>query len=269
MPICRGYGRASKDKQIVSVFQQESVCQDAFGLFTRIKPDWANLTWGGFFVEEENTTRTSKFRERKTGHILLAATQPGDMILVAKYDRIFANVIDACETIELIEQRKFRIHILDAELDISTNMGQAAFKMFSIFKELEVKEIRSRSRDNVAYRKGHGLPFNKQPIGWKYAVVEIRGQRRSFYVPDRESRALAKRILALRTQLGRYDRTLDELNRLRVMRPNGTSRWRYTQVKRWCRAAIHDFPLPDGSQEPAPIPAEANPYRPPTIAPYS
>src|SRR6188474_1020553 len=105
--ICRGYGRASTDHQVQSTEQQESVELETFALYKRIKPDWKDAEWGGFFADEA-TSRVSAFSQRHFGSLVIAASQPGDIILVANYDRIFANVSDVCDTLKLLNERRVR-----------------------------------------------------------------------------------------------------------------------------------------------------------------
>jgi DNA invertase Pin-like site-specific DNA recombinase len=257
--ICRAYGRASTQKQVMSPLQQEAACKDAFSLYTRLKPDWANAEWGGFFFDEA-TTRTGKFRERPVGSLLIAMTRPGDVIMVANFDRIFANVSDVCETLELVELRKFRLAILDMDIDISGNLGQAVFKIMAAVKELDVKEIRRRGRETAAYRKSSGLPHGKHPIGW-HTKCFIKSGQRMFrrYLPNADERELARLILNLRTQhelsLGEIAR---ELTKRRIKNPRGHG-WTKPAVTRWINAALLNFPVNNGSHAPAPIPVDAEP----------
>src|SRR5262249_39333892 len=126
----RGYGRASRDTQILSTEQQESGVTDAFGALQRLKPKYAEAVWGGFYGDgiDEAITRTSKFRERHFGSLVLAASQPGDVILVSNYDRIFANVIDVCETLEFLRMMQIGLIILDCDIDTTTIVGEFCFK---------------------------------------------------------------------------------------------------------------------------------------------
>jgi DNA invertase Pin-like site-specific DNA recombinase len=255
----RAYGRASTLKQVMSPLQQEAACQDAFSLYKRLKPDWANAEWGGFFFDEA-TTRTSKFRQRSVGSLVLASTKPGDVIMAANFDRIFANVSDVCETLELVELKRFRLAILDMDIDISGNLGQAVFKIMAAVKELDVKEIRRRGRETVAHRKANGLPHGKHPIGWRTKCFRAaQGGIARRYSPNADERELARLILSLRTErelsLGKIGK---ELTRRHIKNPRGTA-WTKPAVSRWIKAALLDFPLRNGTHTPAPIPPDAEP----------
>lgn len=258
--VVRGYGRASTDKQIVTIEAQESVVKDAFELYRRIKPEWSDAVWGGFY-REEAITRTSVFRERPIGSLVCAATRHGDVIMVAKYDRIFANVKDACDTLEMVEQRKFKLCILDLDVDISSDLGQAIFKVAAVFKELAAKDIRRNTREVLQYRKSIGRPASGAvPIGWKIVRVRLKdagGKSESFFVIDEVQRKFARRFLTLWEMHGKtQSQFAGWLNEHGYRQPSG-SRWTQVQVSRWMRAINGNFALPNGSHVAAPIPADA------------
>lgn len=257
--VVRAYGRASTLKQVMSPLQQEAACKDAFDLYKRIKTGWVNAEWGGFFFDEA-TSRTSKFHERPMGSLLVATSKPGDIIMAANFDRIFANVLDVCETLELVETRKFKLTILDADIDISSDIGQMAFQMFALVKNLEVKAVRRRGRDAAAHRIANGMPWGQSPVGWKTKCFKNKkggfGRR---YVANNEDRALAKLVLDLRVvQELSYREIADELRSRRIRCPRGKG-WAAMTVRRWANAALHNFPLKNGSHTPAPLPPDAAP----------
>jgi DNA invertase Pin-like site-specific DNA recombinase len=260
----RGYGRASRDHQILSTSQQESVVRDAFDSFRRIKPKWSDAEWGGFFPDgaEESACRESIFRQRHFGSLILAASKPGDVILVSNYDRIFANVVDVCESLPLLSEMKVGLIVLDCDIDTTTIVGEFCFKILALVKEMEVKEIRRRTRESIAYRKRAGLPLGGRPtIGWMHTVFSQPGittpQRR--LVPDHAARRLAAELLRIKQS---HKLSLHQAsqfcNSLGLKQTNGR-RWTPPTFAAWCRAAENNFPLPNGSHTPCPIPANAKP----------
>jgi DNA invertase Pin-like site-specific DNA recombinase len=192
--VVRGYGRASTEAQSLSTQQQEAVELEAFELYRKVKPEWKGATWGGFF-RDEDTTRTSKFRERNSGSLILAACQPGDVIIVANYDRIFANVVDVCETLELVRSKGIRLLILDCDIDTTTDFGESVFKLLAVIKEMEVKEIRRRITEAMRYRRARGLPCAGSKIGWQTVHARHEGRNKTFWQPDFVARRLANELL--------------------------------------------------------------------------
>ena len=241
--MVRALGRASDEKQVMSPKQQEDVCFEAFSLYKKVRPSWRTAEWGGFFFDEA-TVRTTKVAQREVGSLVLAATKPGDCIMAAKFDRLFANVIDACEVIELVNQKQFFLSILDLDIDLSTALGQAVFKIMAAIKELEVKEIRQRAVDSAAYRRKFGLPNNSHaPIGWRIVDNETGDGR--IYLPDQGQRNIAKKLLAMRER-DEYKflntvKFTTVVNRSGLRHPSGNI-WTRPCLNRWLRAAREDFP---------------------------
>lgn len=240
--VVRAYGRASTEEQLMSPKQQEDVCAEMFALYKKVRPAWKNAVWDGFYFDEA-TTRTSRMLEREVGGLVVAASRPGDVIMAAKYDRVFANVLDACEMIELMETKKFGLCILDMDIDLTSHIGQAFFKFMSVVKEMEVKEIRQRARDSAAYRRKYGLPNNRlAPIGWRIIDGPDGGR---IYTEDEGHRRIARKLLAYRNQdLYRFQ-TLElfatAVNRLGLRHPSGRP-WERRTVNRWLAAARNGFP---------------------------
>ncbi len=254
-----GYGRASTDIQVASTTQQHSVVLDAFEAYKKIKPAWANAVWAGF-VADEATSRTSRFPQRHNGSLLVAACQPGDVIMVSNYDRIFANVVDVCETIGLFKERNIGLIILDFEIDTTTIIGEFCFKLLALVKELEVQEIRRRTREAVAHRNRVGLPGTYPRIGWMTKLMLIPGSRKpqKFLVPNNAVRRLAREILRIKINNNfSYNEAMDYCNENKILR--NRKKWTKRTFLKWCDAAREDFVLPNGNHEAAPIPANAVP----------
>jgi DNA invertase Pin-like site-specific DNA recombinase len=263
----RGYGRASTDAQILSTDQQHAKVRDAFAAFKTITSNWGDAVWGGFLADEA-TSRVSSFRERHFGSLLLAASQPGDIILVSNYDRIFASVVDVCESLELLSRMKVGLVILDTDLDTTTIIGDFCFKILALVKEMEVKEIRRRTRESIAHRKRLGRPMTAPPVGWKHKAVQVPGvpKAQRYLVPDERARRYARKLAGIMLQ-GRYNfrQAAYYCNSEGFMQLNG-KRWTEPTFAKWMRAAQADFPLPNGSHEAFPIPADAVPVNVETIS---
>lgn len=259
-----GYGRASDDKQVLSTDQQESVVREAFELFRKIKPGWDVAQWGGFF-RDEATCRVTKFREREYGSIALAALQPNDVLLVSNYDRIFANVIDVAETLQIFDTTKRRLLILDMDIDTSTDLGNGLMKIMAVIKELEWKEIRRRARGSTAHRKKRGLPYGTSLCGWKNVRVLIGNKPHSFYEPDYPMRRYYNELMRLHDRGLSYEKVVLYCQRQNICNPNtGKPPTSTKTVHDAIKAALRNFALPNGTH-PEPIPPGAKPYKVDTI----
>jgi len=262
--IVRGYGRASTDKQTLSTKQQESVVTAAFENRQRGNPAWREARWGGFFADND-TCRLTRFHQRENGSLLLANCQRGDVVIVSNFDRIFASVTDVCDTLESTQQRGWHLIILDMDIDTTTPLGEACFKLLAVIKELEVKERRRRNKAATEYRASVGLPIGPAPVGWKNIQVKENGQIRSYCVKDKRMRELGDFILALQVKEKLSVVNLcDRLNALDVRRPGG-KKWKWRNLYDFLAKVRDGYPFSKRCHEPAPIPAHAEPVRVPTI----
>lgn len=132
---------------------------------------------------------------RPDGERLWALVQPGDVIAVATFDRAFRSLADLCHTLDKLEERKVTLHCLDLPVDIGTIEGQAFFKVFAVFKELERKTISKRVKAIYQAKREQNLPVNKQrPLGYK--TVGMGKTRR--YIPWKEEREFGEYLTELR-----------------------------------------------------------------------
>jgi DNA invertase Pin-like site-specific DNA recombinase len=262
-----GYGRASTDGQVLSTNQQCAVIVDAFGAYQKIKSTWTEAVWAGFFADEA-TGRTSIFRERNNGSLLLAACDRGDVIMVSNYDRIFANVVDVCDTLKLLDEQGIRLIVLDCEIDTTTPIGAFCFKILALVKELEVVELRRRTRESAANRKRLGIPWCGPMVGWRTVVMLIPGSSRpqKYLVPDNRKRRLAREIHKIAISHGMNLRQARFFCNDNKIYPPHRKYWTQPTFEKWIDAAINEFILPNGNHQSAPIPANAVPYAPNTIS---
>ncbi len=268
--VARGYGRASTDRQVMSTEVQQSVAFAAFEAFVKSRPKWRDAVWGGFFPDgaEFHTCRETKLRERHYGSLILAASQPGDFIIAANFDRIFANPVDVCESLELCRQREIGIVVLDTDIDTSTIFGEMVFTILAAIKKMEVREIRRRTKESIAYRQRIGRPATYPLIGWKHKTVRIPGVQsiQRYLVPDERARRYARQLFDIMTR-GEYShrQAFQYCNSEGFKQINGTPWTIHTFIK-WMRAVRNDFVLPNGNHEACPIPADAVPVLVETIS---
>jgi DNA invertase Pin-like site-specific DNA recombinase len=265
--VCRGYGRASTDGQVISTQKQHAVCLDIFEFKKRTNPEWADAVWGGW-VADEATCRETQFRTRHFGSLILAATKPRDRILCAAHDRLFGDLIDFCETMKLCETMKFVVVVGDKEIDYADEANVCYYKIITAFAELEVKRLRRRCREAIAYRKRVGRPATSPLIGWKHVVVKIPGipEPQRYQIPDNRARRYARELLAIVTHRKlSFTQASQYCNSIGHTQLNG-KRWTVPTFVAWCRAAQNNFVLPNGSHDACPIPADAIPVKVETIS---
>jgi DNA invertase Pin-like site-specific DNA recombinase len=91
--------------------------------------------------------------DRPEGQRLLAALQPGDVVIAAKLDRAFRSAADALETLEELKKDKIGLHLIDLGGDVCGNrISKLVFTILSAVAENERDRIRERVRDAKRHR---------------------------------------------------------------------------------------------------------------------
>jgi hypothetical protein len=254
-----GYGMPSFDPRIPSTYQQEDVALEHFNIFRRVGKLPQDAIWGHFF-RDEAAVKPARFRTRQAGSMLLAILQPGDMVIATGSDRIFASFDDAAEVLELTQQRRFRLVLLDDGVD-SANSDTLLSPLMAMLKSLRASD-RRRTKDVFEYRKRRGLPAGgKAPIGWEIVRANLDGINQAYFVPHNGARRVAQFIVEhYERWSGTFEQVAYWLNAQKVFRPDG-KRWRKTAIFNWYHAAKANFPLPNGRCDAFPIPVGAMPAR--------
>ena len=146
-----------------------------------------------FFVEA-GVSGSVPLADRPEGHRLLAALQPGDVVITAKLDRAFRSAADALGTLEQLKDDKVALHMIDLGGDVTGNgISKLVFTILSAVAENERDRIRERVRDAKRHRASQRL-YNggKRPFG--FDVVEGR------LVPNVNEQAALTRAKILRQQ---------------------------------------------------------------------
>jgi DNA invertase Pin-like site-specific DNA recombinase len=254
----RGYGRASTAAQCLSTAQQNSICYEYFLAQKQIRPGWADAEWGGWFADEA-VSRDSEFMQREMGSRIVALSKPGDVIIAAKLDRAFVNTADVHNTLAYLPSKQIDVVLLDINIDTTTAIGQCLVKVFAAIKELEVNEIRARTKAAASYRRQIGRPNSKAPFGYEIVKVKLPGVEKlqNYLVPDHAVRRLCDKVFEISESHGHAGGrvTANILNVMGVKNFQGRT-WKPHAVIRYLHAARHGYPLPNGQLEPAPIPPD-------------
>jgi len=252
-----GYGQASIDPSVPSTYDQEAFVRSAFDELTKAGRFPPGSVWAGF-VRDDWSRKPVKLRQRQGGSLLLAGLGPEHVVMAASHDRIFANVNDACETIEHVHRVGSRLLILDYGLDTSAP-EELLLPIAGMMKALKGRE-RRRTKEAFEHRKQLGMPAGgKAPIGWEIVRANLDGIDRAYFVPHYGARRLAQFIVEhYERWRGTFEQTAYRLNAQKVVRPDGKP-WRRTAVFNWYHAAKRGFPLPNGRRKALPIPIGAGP----------
>ena len=238
MSVLYGYGRASTDRQQITLLAQEEVCMSYLKLRVAAGDD---LTWGGWHPDPAVTSKLPFF-DRPMGAKLLGTIRPGDVIVISNFDRIFRSVRDCDATIKLMNSMEVRLAILDIDIRTDTALGKAFMNIIAVIKELERDDCSRRTREALQYKARQGQPINLHaPIGWKV----IGSKKDSKYVPNSDIRRWCYEIVRLHEEKGWDFKDITKRFKERnvpYFNPRST-RWKETVVRWAYVAAKCGFPV--------------------------
>lgn len=127
----RGYVRVSTEDQTV---EQQKVFL-LRNLPAGVQPE--DVVW---YEDEGYSAFKTPMDKRPAGHMLLADSQPGDLILVWRPDRMFRSLLDMSQTVQRLDQAKVAIHFAESGLRTDTVFGRMMVSMLGVLAELESAE---------------------------------------------------------------------------------------------------------------------------------
>jgi DNA invertase Pin-like site-specific DNA recombinase len=137
-----GYTRVSTERQ-ADEGESLDVQQRQIGGYAMMM----GLEIGHVFVER-GVSASTRLTERPQGAALLAALEPGDVVVTAKLDRMFRSALDALDVLQHLKERGISLHMVDLGGDVTGNgISKLVFTILSAVAEAERDRIRERVRD--------------------------------------------------------------------------------------------------------------------------
>ena len=120
---------------------------------------------------ERGVSGATALSERPQGAALLAALEPGDVIVTAKLDRMFRSALDALDVLQQLKARGISLHMVDLGGDVTGNgISKLVFTILSAVAEAERDRIKERIRDMKRDQKERGRFLGgTAPFGWMAA----------------------------------------------------------------------------------------------------
>jgi DNA invertase Pin-like site-specific DNA recombinase len=153
---------------------------------------------------------SSALRQRPAGSRLLDAVNAGDVIIVAKLDRIFRSAADALTMVEELKGKGVDLIVTDIGIDPVTQNGASKmfFGMMACVAEFERSRIKERQAEGLrAKREKSGFTGGKRPFGYQ---VQGTGKDAALVEDPIEQEALAT-IRRLRAEGHGYQRISDQI----------------------------------------------------------
>ena len=123
MPNAYGYIRVSKPEEEtlgVSLPAQEQQCRQFHDRQLARK----GVHWAELLVDDGVSAFKKPLPRRKEGGKLISQLlQPGDHLIVTKFDRAFRNMADFVHCFQFFESREIHLHLLDCPFEYTTASG--------------------------------------------------------------------------------------------------------------------------------------------------
>lgn len=116
---------------------------------------------------------------------LLDQLRDGDVIVVAKYDRLARSLSDLLEIVETIKARGAGFRSLAEDIDTTTSAGRLIFHVFASIAQFERERISERTREGLDAAKRRGRVGGRPPALSAAQRDEVRRMR------DEEGRRLS------------------------------------------------------------------------------
>lgn len=126
---------------------------------------------------------------------LLDQIRRGDVVVVAKYDRLARSLKDLLEIVEEIEARGAGFRSQAEDIDTTTPAGRLIFHVFGSIAEFERARIAERTREGLEAARRRGRVGGRPPALTPAQKDEVRRMR------DEEGRKLAEIAALFRVSL--------------------------------------------------------------------
>lgn len=160
------------------------------------------LVDGGEFYDCDVSGGIELFK-RQAGAVLKSRLQPGDVIVAAKWDRVFRDLRDGINTLHWLGEQGISIVCIDLNVDTRTAAGYMVAVNMLNFANFERKRIGERTKEGLAvikHNKGVAISY-RCPWGWKRVrrgeQKRKDGQPYATIVPDVKERYLCQDVVRL------------------------------------------------------------------------
>lgn len=160
-----------------SIENQVEMCRDYIGLH------YPNEEHHIEVFEDEGFSGKNFNRPRFQAMMSAEHTNPFDLIVVYRLDRISRNVSDFASLIDDLNKYSTAFICIKEQFDTSTPMGRAMMNIAAVFAQLERETIAERIKDNMYMlaKDGHWLG-GTTPLGYK-SVKRVSGDK-TYYTLD-------------------------------------------------------------------------------------
>lgn len=121
-------------------------------------------------VFAETISGTVPAMERPVFVQVINKLEPGDLLVVAKLDRLGRNAADIDRTVEHLRQMGVRVVVLDLPvMEVTSAAGELVRRMFAAFAQFERDQLVERTHAGLARAKAEGKALGRKDSLLKYA----------------------------------------------------------------------------------------------------
>ncbi|WP_432256621.1 recombinase family protein [Limimaricola sp. AA108-03] len=117
---------------------------------------------------------------------LLDQLRPGDVVVVAKYDRLSRSLQDLLIIVETIRNRGAGFRSLAEDIDTTTPAGRLVFHVMSSIAQFELERIAERTKEGLAAARKRGRVGGRPPALSNERRAEVQRMR------DQEGRSISE-----------------------------------------------------------------------------
>lgn len=189
------YVRASTSKQIASPENQKAAIAEYAARH--------GLNVDGYFVDPATSSKLDLF-DRPAGKKLLVELRPGDVLIVAKLDRLSRSYIEFATTLGMLEKRKIVLHVCDMPagvFDPTNPISMLLIQILVSFANFERTMIRTRTKEALHAIKARGERYCRHAAwGMKWEKRWDSRQRKhiEIQVPCEEERKVTMKCVELK-----------------------------------------------------------------------
>lgn len=116
-------------------------------------------------------------RDRPELSAMLDQLRPGDVVVVAKYDRLARSLRDLLDLVEAIKERGAGFRSLAEDIDTTTPAGRLVFHVFASIAQFERERIAERTKEGLQAAKARGRVGGRPPALTADQKAEVRRMR--------------------------------------------------------------------------------------------
>ncbi len=106
----------------------------------------------------------SSVAEREQLNAAIDFVREGDVLVVAKLDRLARSVADLLSIVQLLEKKQVSLRILNLGIDTNTPTGKLMLTMLGAIGQFEREIMLERQREGIAKAKAEGKFKGRKPL---------------------------------------------------------------------------------------------------------